>query len=212
MNSAELREHVLKTDPAVFQAVIDGRKTFEIRYNDRDFRVGDALLLRETKYTGAAMREGFPLEYTGREHRATVSHVLLGPIYGLAEGWAILSLRSAALERLEALEAALRDFGWHSGGCPAENNPSLADECRCGYTAALEGDEYRWVAEFDDPRGRGSEYSAFRLVGDRDEALEYARSLYWSPRDVRVMTLPEWFEMCEIPPAPAGQQGGSDGR
>ncbi|WP_444812245.1 DUF3850 domain-containing protein, partial [Streptococcus canis] len=30
-----------------FEAIMDGTKTFECRYNDRDFKVGDELLLRE---------------------------------------------------------------------------------------------------------------------------------------------------------------------
>ena len=81
--------HVLKTDPEVFQAVLDGAKTFEIRMNDRGYAVGDALGLRETKHTGAEMRAGAPLVYTGRECQQFVSHVLTG--YGLADGWCCLS-------------------------------------------------------------------------------------------------------------------------
>ena len=62
--------HELKTDPEVYQAVIDGRKTFEIRKMDRDFRVGDTLLLCETEHTGEQMRapeNPAPLAYTGRQ-------------------------------------------------------------------------------------------------------------------------------------------------
>ena len=81
--------HLLKTDPEVFQAVLDGAKTFEIRMNDRGYAVGDALDLRETKHTGAEMRAGAPLAYTGRECQRFVSHVLTG--YGLADGWCCLS-------------------------------------------------------------------------------------------------------------------------
>lgn len=60
--------HEFKTDPTVFQQVVDETKTFEIRKNDRGFAEGDYLLLRQTRYFGAQMREeGKPLEYTGRE-------------------------------------------------------------------------------------------------------------------------------------------------
>lgn len=84
------RWHDLKTDPAVFDAVASGAKTHEIRKNDRDFKVGDGLLLRRTKWTGALMKaQGYPLEYTGEECRRVVSHVLEG--YGLTPGWCILS-------------------------------------------------------------------------------------------------------------------------
>ncbi len=81
--------HELKTDPAPFSAVYDGIKTFEIRLNDRGFKVGDKLLLRETQHSGEAMKGGAPLAYTGREITKTVSHVLAG--YGLADGWCCLS-------------------------------------------------------------------------------------------------------------------------
>ena len=40
-------QHDLKCHPDYFEALRDGTKTFECRYNDRDFEVGDELLLRE---------------------------------------------------------------------------------------------------------------------------------------------------------------------
>jgi hypothetical protein len=83
------RIHELKTDPEVFQAAWEGRKTFEIRLNDRDFQVGDSLYLLETQHTGEEMRAGAPLIYTGRTQMKVVSHVLTG--YGLAPGWCCLS-------------------------------------------------------------------------------------------------------------------------
>ncbi|WP_295537900.1 ASCH/PUA domain-containing protein [uncultured Pseudacidovorax sp.] len=90
-------DHTLKTDPEVFQAVFDGRKTFEIRLNDRGFKVGDWLRLRETTHTGAEIRAGAPLSFTGRELLRRVTHVLTG--YGLMDGWCCLSLAATSVEQ-----------------------------------------------------------------------------------------------------------------
>ncbi|ANL35319.1 DUF3850 domain-containing protein [Rhizobium phaseoli] len=53
-----MTEHILKCWPDEFQAIRAGRKPFEYRKNDRDYKVGDTLLLREFDpaggfYTGA---------------------------------------------------------------------------------------------------------------------------------------------------------------
>ena len=50
--------HALKTLPKYFEAVLENRKTFELRKNDRDFKVGDYLALNEWNgeiYTGRAL-------------------------------------------------------------------------------------------------------------------------------------------------------------
>ena len=49
--------HELKTWPKYYAQIVSGAKRFEIRYNDRDFAVGDLLFLREYnieihQYTG----------------------------------------------------------------------------------------------------------------------------------------------------------------
>ena len=47
--------HRLKILPEFYQAVIDGRKPFEIRKNDRNFKSNDDVILNEYKdgeYTG----------------------------------------------------------------------------------------------------------------------------------------------------------------
>ncbi len=56
------REHVLKCWPPYFAAVVSGVKPFELRKNDRDFAIGDTLLLRE-----------FDGNYSGREVRAKIT-------------------------------------------------------------------------------------------------------------------------------------------
>ena len=98
----EPQVHELKTDPAVFDATWEGSKSCEIRCENagknikdmlaqlRDFQVGDELWLRRTRYTGAEMAQGAPLEYTGHELRTPILHVLRGG-YGLKPGWVLLS-------------------------------------------------------------------------------------------------------------------------
>ena len=86
--------HKLKTDPIVFDDVMTGLKTFEIRKDDRGFKVGDELALEKTKYTGEEMKAGKPLEYTGDFWTVGVTYILRGPIYGLKEGWCIMCFNS----------------------------------------------------------------------------------------------------------------------
>ena len=75
--------HELKTLPEYFQAVQDGRKTFEIRRNDRGFRAGDTVLLREHVRTPDAAG------YTGRECRFEIGYVT---DFGQQSGYVVFSL------------------------------------------------------------------------------------------------------------------------
>lgn len=84
--------HDLKTDPEVFAVSLRGDRPWEIRCNDRDFKICDELHLRETVYTGEEMRNGKPLEYTGRMLTRTVTYMLSG--YGIKDGWVMMSVRS----------------------------------------------------------------------------------------------------------------------
>jgi hypothetical protein len=126
--------HELKTDPGVFDAVAAGLKTFEIRRNDRGFRVGDTLVLRRTQYSGAAMAQGEPLVYTGESLKRSVSHVLHGPAYGLADGWVILSLAAQPQAEPVAAEAIHyadltpdEAIGWPDRGTAEDKNRYLRD-------------------------------------------------------------------------------------
>lgn len=81
-------EHELKTWQSYFHALEDGTKNFEIRRDDRGFRVGDILRLRETEYGSGA--------YTGREVRREITYILRREEdLGLMDGFAILSLLPA---------------------------------------------------------------------------------------------------------------------
>lgn len=41
------KEHQLKIAPEYFNAIVSEKKTFEIRKNDRDFKIGDRVILKE---------------------------------------------------------------------------------------------------------------------------------------------------------------------
>lgn len=93
--------HELKTDPEMFKAVHKGVKTYEIRRNDRNYKEGDELLLKETVYTGEEMSQGAELLYTGRSLSVLVVHVLHGPVYGLVDDWCIMSVCWGHINRVE---------------------------------------------------------------------------------------------------------------
>src|SRR5687768_771229 len=76
--------HELKTDPKVFQKSWVGVKPFEVRRNDRNFRVGDRYVLIETIHSSAEMRAGKPLGFTGRRISGSIGFILEG--YGLCDG------------------------------------------------------------------------------------------------------------------------------
>lgn len=84
-----MKRHVLKTDPEVFQATWDEEKPYEVRFDDRNFQVGDELLLVETVNSGEAMKDGAPVEFTGRCVLQDITHKLKGK-YGLLPGWCVL--------------------------------------------------------------------------------------------------------------------------
>lgn len=69
-----------------------GCKPWEIRKDDRGFKVGDMLLLRETRYSGEEMKAGRPLEYTGRELSRLITYILRGGQYGLGDDWIVMTV------------------------------------------------------------------------------------------------------------------------
>lgn len=96
------REHELKIWPQYFQAILDGRKAFEIRKNDRGFFEGDILWLREfDPSTGL---------YSGREMKKRVSYILLGPAWGLPEDMAILSIQAVEAEEQSPAEKRIKEL------------------------------------------------------------------------------------------------------
>ncbi len=74
--------HELKIIPKYFEDVKSGKKNFEIRKDDRDYKVGDLITLKE--YENG--------QYTGREIKnLPIIYILRGATkYGLMDGYCIL--------------------------------------------------------------------------------------------------------------------------
>ena len=87
------RSHDLKTWTEPFTAVWDGRKTYEVRKNDRDYRVGDELVLRE--WLGYSPDECC---YSGRVVYARVEYMTRGGTFGLPADLCVMSLHVLSVE------------------------------------------------------------------------------------------------------------------
>lgn len=74
-------DHELKCLQPHFDLVAASIKSFELRENDRDFRTGDIILLREYTEKG---------DYTGKECIIEVKHILLQHP-GLMPGYCMMS-------------------------------------------------------------------------------------------------------------------------
>lgn len=82
------KAHGLKTWPQYLDAILSGAKTFDVRKNDRDFRQGDILHLREW----------FPEreEWGPRSVTCFVSYILHGPAFGVRKGYCVMALAMPA--------------------------------------------------------------------------------------------------------------------
>lgn len=83
-SESDERRHRLKLAKMFFDAVDTGKKSFELRKNDRNYQIGDILELHE-------MSDG---EETGRVTEKQVIYILEG-FKGLEEGYCILGLSEA---------------------------------------------------------------------------------------------------------------------
>jgi len=76
--------HELKTWKEYYEQVFMGRKTFEVRKNDRNFQKGDILILKEW--------DNEKKEYTGREMARRVIYILSGGQFGIENGFVVMSI------------------------------------------------------------------------------------------------------------------------
>lgn len=83
--------HKLKLNSCYYDDSASGIKTFEIRKNDRDFKVGDILELREYVWSGFENRGA----YTGAVHWKVITYILDDEEY-LYEGFVCLAVSPIA--------------------------------------------------------------------------------------------------------------------
>lgn len=86
------RTHVLKTWPAPFEAVVDGKKRHEIRVDDRGYAVGDVLHLREWDPSPGFGTSLLARGFTGRECWVHVTYITPGGQWGLPSNTCVMSI------------------------------------------------------------------------------------------------------------------------
>lgn len=69
--------------PYFFDSIKTGVLTFLPWVYDRDFRIGDILILKETDEDGS---------FTGREIPVKVGFILIGERYGVAKGYCVMGI------------------------------------------------------------------------------------------------------------------------
>lgn len=82
--------HALKQHPEHFSDVISGKKLFEVRKNDRDYKVGDLLALNEY--------DPETKSYTGASCLVYVDYILDNPEY-CKEGYVVMSIKPCVVHK-----------------------------------------------------------------------------------------------------------------
>lgn len=77
-----IRTHNLKIMPCYFKDIANETKTFEVRKNDRFYKLGDILKLEEFDQHG----------YTGRYVSAEITYLFDNPDY-VKEGYVVLGIK-----------------------------------------------------------------------------------------------------------------------
>lgn len=82
--------HTLKINPTDYFDVSVGAKSFELRKNDRNYKVNDVLRLREWQRDGGVECGGY---YSGRNPLwRRVEYMLHGGAFGLQAGYVIMGV------------------------------------------------------------------------------------------------------------------------
>ena len=97
--------HALKIYPEYYEAVKSGKKPFEVRKNDGDFKIGDILALNEFDPL-----EGEKGQYTGRTIFQKISYILADEAY-CKTGFVVIGISPCKLLDGEAVKCTISTNG-----------------------------------------------------------------------------------------------------
>jgi len=72
--------------------VFSGKKRFEFRKNDRDFHLDDLITLVEIEPVDNPSKHAASMRETGLRRVYRVDYILYGGVFGLPEGYCIMSI------------------------------------------------------------------------------------------------------------------------
>ncbi|MBP5976794.1 DUF3850 domain-containing protein [Brasilonema sp. CT11] len=81
-----MKTHNLIIWKSFFETIVNDEKSFELRENDRDFKIGDHLNLIEVDPENQ-------MKATGRSCKREIIYILEGEQWGLKSGYVVLSFK-----------------------------------------------------------------------------------------------------------------------
>ena len=98
-----VRVHDIKLHHSVWSDVVGGKKPWEFRKNDRDYRVGDYLYLRWYDDESDSFRNGFI---------ARVTYIIHGPSFGVPDGFCVMTIVPATYHQKSYVIGRMHELGW----------------------------------------------------------------------------------------------------
>ena len=160
-----MTRHELKTWPKYFAAVRSGQKRFEIRRNDRDFKVGDILVLREFDPDSET--------YTGPVEERQITFLLSEEDYGVIHGFVVIGFGEIIHHADTLVDTALTAeqlARWHETA--ADNAALRAQDARrvaAAYAKPVDGRPPLAVA--------ADRYGAVAAAGEAEASFHAAAAL-----------------------------------
>tara|TARA_R110002074_G_scaffold86875_6_gene191822 strand:+ start:6661 stop:7248 length:588 start_codon:yes stop_codon:yes gene_type:complete len=113
--------HELKISPEYFKDILSGVKTFEVRLNDRNYLVGDILVLNEfVSEVNEKHPDLFFTFYSGKNIGVKITYILDGGQFGIMKNYVVM-----AFEKLKLLH---QFSAFHNGKLIAYFFRSACDE------------------------------------------------------------------------------------